>query len=285
MLLSEGTWLAGSISGGCIEADLIDTAWDRTASGPVLVTYDASSPEDAIFGFGLGCNGVAQVLVQRLPEDGGPLASLEKLLQDRKPVEIATAISPGSRLGQIWNRHGELPGDCEYLFERLEPPQSLLVFGAGQDAIPLIAFAKSLGWFAVVVDSRSSMATRDRFPLADHVVVAAPNSAASFEFFEPNSAVVLMTHSYSKDLELLKQIGESHPCYLGILGPRARTQRLLEDAGFPDLEVHGPIGLDLGAIGPEEIALSVTAEILAKTRSRSGGSLRTPLVGARSETL
>ena len=273
MLLVRDKWLAGSISGGCVESDLLQTAWDRTEKGPARVTYDASSPEDAIFGFGLGCNGVAEVLLERLPKDGGALLLIEQVIQKRRAQEMATAISPGNLLGKIWPRWTNLPKGQEYLFEKLTPPQSLVIFGAGHDAIPLAKLAKGLGWHVAVVDSRSAYATQKRFPDADRVHVRQPGADSVDEILEPESAVVLMTHSYAKDLEQLNALNGKHGGYVGVLGPRLRTHRLVADAGADLARLHAPIGLDLGAEGPDEIALSIIAEILAYARQKSGRSL------------
>src|SRR5579862_6213499 len=103
MLLSRQGRLAGTISGGCLESDLVQSAWDKTANGPTLVTYDATSSEDLVWGFGLGCTGVIEVLLERLPPDGGPLVFLDERLQAQTPGVLATVISNGPILARHWN--------------------------------------------------------------------------------------------------------------------------------------------------------------------------------------
>lgn len=272
MLLSRDRWLAGSISGGCVESDLLRTAWERTESGPERITYDASSPEDAILGLGLGCSGVAEVLLERLSPDGGPLVTIEEVLRSRLPAELFTCITPGPLLGCRWKGREELPEGVDYLYERILPPPSVVIFGAGHDAIPLAHLAKNLGWHVTVADVRSAYATRERFPQADRLAVTPPAKFLHENLIEADASVVIMTHSYLQDLELLKAIGPIHRGYLGLLGPRVRTERLLADAKIELPHIHAPIGLDLGAEGPDEIALSIVAEILSASKGKTGAS-------------
>lgn len=279
MLLVAGDRLAGSVSGGCLESDLADTAWNRTVNGPVRVVYDASAPDDALFGFGLGCSGVSEVLLERLPEDGGPLVLLERVLAERKPGVLKTVIEPGPDLGRQWARLTEETSSPDepsenVLIERIEPPRSLVIFGAGHDAIPLVRIAKEVGWRVTVVDHRPAYAQPDRFAQADELIVATPKAAKEQDLIESGSAAVLMTHSYRHDLELLGWLLDSPAAYVGQLGPLHRTERLL---GELDREssgrLHAPIGLDLGAESPDEIAMSIVAEIQAFFAGRQGGSL------------
>ena len=291
MLITPDAWLAGSISGGCLESDIVHTAWERTQDGPALVEYDATADDDILLGFGLGCSGATIVLMTRLPIDGGVLAFLEEALTSSIGGEIETVLEPGPHFGASRGRIGEsewrnlgeeFAEGHEILRERIEPPFPLLVFGAGHDAIPLARLAAELGWRVTVVDGRTTHAIPDRFPAAQGVIVAAPNAAPDRIELPPGGAAVLMTHSYLNDLALLKWLLPSELGYVGSLGPVARRDRLLADldrAGRSPTEeqserLHAPIGLDLGATGPEEIALSIVAEILAWRRGRGGGSRR-----------
>ncbi|CAN5659223.1 XdhC family protein [soil metagenome] len=286
MLLVAGNHIAGSVSGGCLESDLAETAWTRTAEGPVRVAYDSTAPDDALYGFGLGCNGVSEVLLQRLPPDGGPLAVLERVIRERHPAMLATVITPGSRLGEWWTpllthesrTHIAICEGVEILVESLVPPPSLVVFGAGHDAAPLVRIAKEVGWRVTVIDHRPVFAEASRLPEADEVMVATPRKAQESIAIEPGSAVVLMTHSYRHDLELLGWLLKSPAAYVGQLGPLLRTERLLRDLDFVPTEaerglLHAPIGHDLGAESPDEIALAIVAEIQAFFAGRAGGSL------------
>ena len=297
MLLTENGWVAGSISGGCLETDVLQKAWWRTESGPARVVYDSTQEdEDIEWGFGLGCNGVVEVLLERLNETTvAHLARLERWQTDRTLGVLATT-GEGKRLalessGQFWGEKYLLAGAQEALdseksfwrdetfFELVTPPQRLVIYGAGHDVVPLVKVATELlGWHVIVVDSRSLTLHPERFPGA-RIVQSFP-----IPNLEPTDAVVLMTHSFSADQELLPPLLASPVGYLGLLGPRRRTERLLEnplsDLPLPwDREVgrgdgfRAPLGLDIGADNPEEIALALVAEIRAWSAGRSGGPL------------
>lgn len=288
MLLTESGWAAGSISGGCLEGDVVRTAWERTANGPVLVTYDSTAEEDIVWGFGLGCNGVVQVLFERLPADGGPLA----FLAFGEPGVLATHLGEGPRLGEhrwipdhpLLEKGGiamaEENGE-PVLLEAILPPRPLFIFGAGHDAAPLVDAAKAVGLHVTVVDGRSAYARPERFPNADAVLHLAPADAASLTV-DVRTAVVVMTHGYLNDLAILRALLPSAAAYIGLLGPRRRADRLLSelrDEGVVPTEAQlarlcAPVGLDLGAEGPHEIAVAIVAELLAFFRQRMGGMLR-----------
>ena len=271
MLLTHEGWVAGSISGGCIESDLVQTAFDRSENGAVCVTYDASAPDDILLGFGLGCNGAVDVLMQRLPATGGPLALIERVIENRQSGWLQT-FADGS-----WAWHDEIPADEALLTERVTPPPALIIFGAGHDAVPLVRIAKEVGWHVTVSDGRSAYARADRFPQADRVIVSPPANPFPIE---EGAAVVVMTHSFAHDAALLPWLADSGASYIGVLGPIHRTHRLLDELGIDGGRLHAPIGLDLGAEGPDEIALAIVAEINAVRAGRAGGHLKgrmTPL--------
>jgi len=166
--------------------------------------------------------------------------------------------------------------DCEIFVEWIGPPVPLVVFGAGHDAIPVVKISKQLGWNVTVADGRPSYAVTERFPDADRVVVMkAPDFLAGIEI-TPESIVVLMTHNFPQDAKLLRQILRGRPRYLGLLGPKKRTDSLFAELGLrPEtVNVHAPVGLDIGADTPEGIALSIVAEIQAELAGRPGMKLR-----------
>lgn len=303
MLIAAQAWAAGSVSGGCLEGNVLETAWERTAHGPAVVTYDSTSDDDIIWGFGLGCQGTVTVLFERVDGTPGPLEFLEERVTSRTTGVIATAIS-GPQLGSHWyltsnsefdspilaaaKRHEaergvhfeEIDG-ATVLFESVHPPQALTIFGAGHDAIPLCEAAKSMGWFVSVIDHRPAYALRDRFPRADKVLHAVPSDVGSKLQLEPAGAVVVMTHHYMTDLEILDRVIRLPLIYVGQLGPFARTARILEELRNSGGEItreqlarfHAPIGLDLGGASPEEVAIAIIAEIQAVRNQRDGASL------------
>ena len=175
-----------------------------------------------------------------------------------------------------------LTGKVEVFVELIQPPVPLMIFGAGHDAVPLVHLAQELGWYVTVVDSRQSENTRERFPSADEVVLSRPQGIGESVPLDNRTVAVVMTHNYLYDLELLKSLLLSCVRYLGILGPKSRTEKLFQDLqkqGITPTEtqlqnLYSPVGLDIGADTPEEIALSIVAEIQAVLANHSGGSLR-----------
>src|SRR5882762_782458 len=167
-------------------------------------------------------------------------------------------------------------------FEIVEPPPQLAIFGGGYDAVPLAALAKSVGARVIVVDDRPGHATRTRFPTADRLMMAQPQAAVEALALEGNSLAVVMNHNYRRDLAALEALLPTPVPYLGVLGPRRRTERLLADlavkgiaATQPQLaRLYSPVGLDLGAETPEEVALAVVAEMKAVLAGRGGGPSR-----------
>ena len=166
--------------------------------------------------------------------------------------------------------------------ESVLPPPRLLVCGAGHDAIPVVKLASELGWRTVVVDDRSDFLDRARFPGAGELVEAQPGEAAAKAGFDRRCFALVMSHNYLRDRDYLKSFLGSDVAYIGMLGPQARTERLLADLATEGIVasserlsvIHGPAGLDLGSEGPEEIAVAIVAEVLAVTRAREGGFLR-----------
>jgi xanthine dehydrogenase accessory factor len=165
----------------------------------------------------------------------------------------------------------------------LEPPVRLVICGAGHDAIPLVRGAAVLGWNAVVADDREAFLTAERFPeAAGFVHVEAPEDAAKAAAVDGRTFVVVMTHNFLRDKAYLRTMLTSPAAYVGMLGPAARTERLLAELADEGVEVtperrtriHGPAGLDLGSEGPEEIAQSILAEIVAVRHGRGGGFLK-----------
>jgi len=322
LLLSAERWIAGGISGGCLERDVLQKAWWRTREGPVVVTYDSTSADDEeTWTFGLGCNGRVDVLLERLPAGGethpiefiagcvggrrtGVMATVfrdgagtrvgQRLLQDAMGTrsDLQGGILRGrvlaaaeAALGEGTTRVGRFEDDgrpLEVLLEVIRPPRSLVVFGTGQDAVPLVRLAVALGFHVTVVSNTSGGVPADLFRDANVQLTASPAAVGGKVVLEPDSAVVVMTHNLGHDRGYLRFALESGCSYLGVLGPHARTDRLLDElreGGFSPTErqrasVHSPVGLNLGAEQPEEIALSILSEIQAHFCGTDAQSLR-----------
>lgn len=272
MLLREDGRSAGMINGGCLDGDLWAHAREVMASGRAsLAHYDTTSSEDIVFGLGLGCRGVVKILIE-------PVRDLQWLAAGNMVEVVYEGEGRGTRLidKSTQPRAGVFR-------QHIEAPQRLLLFGAGQDAVPLHAMAQLAGFEVEVFDNRSP---------SPHRPLLLPSSYYRVEelgaqlHITPQTACVIMTHNFLFDLELLKLLLPSPAQYVGILGPRRRADELLQKLGaetlLPGVEIaaldlaklHAPIGLDLGSETPEEIALSIVAEIQKTRRNKSGVSLR-----------
>ncbi len=317
LVLDDGT-TAGSISGGCLEADVIERGRDLAVGECVTVTYDTRSDVDVVWGLGLGCNGVVTVLVERVgegsldwlaealvlgeriacarvlrvdgdvpetygarlvvvspdPDDESVDGEWDEELLDRVRIEAGRVLADGVSSTVRF----ELPsGSATVFIESIEPPMRLVVLGAGQDAVPLVRQAALLGWDVTVADARPAYATASRFPEAETVLCVRPERAGESISVDERTAVVVMTHNYAHDLELLRWLVESAAFYIGVLGPRVRTERLIAEIHAREemlARLHAPVGLDIGADSPEQIALAIAAEIQAVRAGHSAGFLR-----------
>lgn len=173
-------------------------------------------------------------------------------------------------------------GSARVFIEHIAPPQSLLIFGAGAGAFPLARLAGELGWHVTVIDHRPAYATRESFPGAEAVILSEPGEIESHVTLLPGDATVIMTHNFNTDCLLLRSLLASPVRYVGLLGPRAKAEMLLDrlrHEGFDPTgeqlaRLYAPVGLDIGAESPQEIALAIVAEIRMVLADRHGGSLR-----------
>lgn len=203
---------------------------------------------------------------------------------DEKVIRDAMTLLQKGLSRTVEYRLGERreAGEVAVYIDVLVPPPTLLVCGAGHDAIPVARFAKALGWRVVVIDSRSKFSTKDRFPEADDVRLAPSEEVAAQTPIDANTYAVVMTHNYLHDKAILKGLLQTPARYIGVLGPKKRTEAILADLQKEGIQlseeqlhrIHGPVGLDVGAESPEEIALAILGELLAFRSGRSGMPLR-----------
>jgi xanthine dehydrogenase accessory factor len=341
MLITQDADHQGTISGGCLESELLETSWDRLKQNgfrPLLMRYDARLETDILWGTGSGCGGMVEILLERLLDDSSdPLLFLKECQDERRCGAIATCLGtdpsgidrqPDPFLGkrtmlcddgrsvtscqepQIDHellsalRTVLLTGTSSYLTLPLSPAHSppippgrdagtraesrltfllqfypvapaLFLFGTWRDTIPLVTLAKELGWFVTVSGKRTVHGGGDRLKnLADRWIPLEQAVAS----VDGSSLVMIMTHDYLTDLALLRDLLPKRPLYTGLLGPRARRDRLLNeitgtDANLEDV-LFAPAGLDVGAREPGEIALAIISEMLAVVRRRNAQSLR-----------
>lgn len=313
----DGTRLAGSISGGCLEAALLRTAWWRTEHGPALVELDSSDPDtaDGV----LGCGGVIEVLVERVAPGTGPLAYADRLLAERRRGVIATvfATTRAEPIGQRW--YGDAPpeladacaratltgkpsiehvGPRTILVEPIVPPLELFIFGGGLDAVPIVEHARRLGWLAHVCTASPRFEHATRFAAASSVGADLAAACAAINRAD-RAATVIMSHDLRRDADALRAVLATRARYIGVLGPRHRTESLLAatppgpvalaaappgPVALADPRLHAPVGLDLGAETPAEIALAVVAEVLADDRAATARALRDRALTAAATT-
>jgi xanthine/CO dehydrogenase XdhC/CoxF family maturation factor len=313
LITDDGKWV-GSISGGCLEGDALRKARQvMTENKPMTITYDTREESNQNLGIGLGCNGVIDVLIEPVYEGSETISLIQKIVTQNEPVALATWIrgefagekflldhhlQPQAEfsdsklssavlqeLTEVFNHHRSetktILGE-EIFFELIQPVVSLIIFGGGFDARPVSTLAKSLGWDVQVTDECVSHIAPVFFPTADKL------SLCQREFIDrdfavtPYTACVLMSHNYEYDRDVLKKLIQTTTPYIGILGPRKRFDKMLSEFEAKGIvltpedfqRIHSPIGLDIGAETPDEIALSILAEIQGKFANRSGGFLK-----------
>ncbi|GEO09578.1 XdhC family protein [Segetibacter aerophilus] len=289
---------------------------------PMLVTYDTTDEDDAKLGVGLGCNGIISILIEPISADDqlNPIGFIKTILEKRQSAVLVTLFSmdkktvqPGTCMlvteegsiktslegGLLRNtlvddaqvairnkksvtKEYEVENLLTGFVELISPAVSLIIFGAGNDTLPLVQIASVLGWETTVVDGRPNYATLQRFPLASRILISKPENAISQLTFDANTVAVLMTHNYNYDIAALKHLLPLQLPYIGALGPKKKLDRMIDELIEQGIlineetiaDLYGPTGLDIGAETADEIALSIVSEIKAVLSKRPGSSLR-----------
>ena len=312
-----GAISGGCLEGDALRKALLAMKQQR----PMLVSYDTMDDDDAKLGLGLGCDGIIQVLIEPIdPSDPhNPVFFLKSILEDRQKAVLVTLFSIENKKDiqhgtcLLIKENGKAVDARPILKETLivdakkalvsqtttfknyiseshnitafieviKPAVSLIVIGAGNDVIPLIKMADILGWETTVVDGRPNYAKRERFTKACRIIVLRPENVLEQLTIDEHTVFVLMTHNYNYDLAMFRKLIQSNVVYLGMLGPRKRLNRMIDELkeGFEltpkqFFVIHNPIGLDIGAETSEEIALAILAEIKAFIAGRDGQPLK-----------
>jgi len=287
-----------------------------------LVTYDTMDDDDAKFGVGLGCNGIIQVLIEPIDisNPDNPIQYLKKVNEKRQTAALVTLFSLQDRKGPqygtclLLKEDGGLVQHVPVLkevlladanevlinqnssfknytsddhnitafIEVIKPPVSIIIIGAGNDVVPVVNMADILGWETTVVDGRANYAKQERFVSACQVLVAKPENVLEQITIDEHTVFLLMTHNYNYDMAMLRQLLGKNVTYIGMLGPKKKRERMLnelkdEGSNFTEQQLsvlHSPVGLDIGAETSEEIALSILAEIKAMFANKDVQSLR-----------
>lgn len=308
LLIEDDGAVLGGVSGGCLEEDVRQLGLQVIRDGRSrLRHYATGDDETKVWGLGLGCDGQVDVLVQPVPPEAarGAWAQVRNLLQGEAAFALSTLLEEGGgggvlAVGESGRLAGSLDpeGDADIeaaataalrarrsgrqafgsrsvFTEILVPPPTLLVCGAGDDARPLVAFSAAAGFRVWVVDHRTAYLTPERFPGARKLLPLRPEEGAAGLPGDGDTYAVVMTHSLKRDTDWVRTLVATNAPYVGVLGPRARTAKILEELGVDRGErVFGPVGLDLGADGPEQVAISIVAELLAVRSGREARHLR-----------
>ncbi|GAX90029.1 XdhC family protein [Effusibacillus lacus] len=310
LILETGS-IVGTLSGGCVEGDLIEHAREVINTGiPEQIRYDFRPEGDLLWGLGVGCNGALTIWLQPFDPVRSPEQAEKMILSYRKRVSCSRAYLAGMVVESkdplqvpvgtetVLRERGErgersrrlttglesavVQGVAVKLFiETVKPRPRLVIFGAGPDAVPLVRGAKTLNWHVSVVDHRQDHLNQPHFMEADKRVAVSRGEYSQFSVNE-ETYVVVMTHNYELDRILVGQLLSRSIPYLGVLGSRQRIERMLQKILFDGVnlneqmleKLHSPVGLDIGAESPEEIALSILSELVCRKNGRNGQSLK-----------
>ncbi|MFT6336634.1 MAG: xanthine dehydrogenase accessory factor [Saprospiraceae bacterium] len=294
MLITEdGNWVGG-ISGGCLEGDTLKKAmYAIHKNEAVKVTYDTREDDPNQIGVGLGCNGLIDVLIVPIRDlENNPIEILKEIVDRRTPSILVTNLEFGHTEDFTINQSKSLALNREinnvkantqsrktdlengYFIEYLQPEIALYIFGKNYDVIPLAQIAKDIGWKIKVVANPLKV-SKQIFELVDEVINPAKKSIQPDDY----SVALLISHDYKTDKENLTKLQAHNLKYIGLLGPKKRKDKMLNELDSETITVrhdniYGPMGLDTGATSPEEIAISIVAEIRACFSDRAGGKLR-----------
>lgn len=279
MLIREDNIMIGAVSGGCVEKEVLFQAQSVFKKQiPKLMTYDGR--------YRLGCEGILYLLLEPFSPSKSLIADFNTVIENRSFFELTTSYK---------KEYGDLKGfgtfihldDKSYTFNEntreqldalifkqiMSPCQRLLLIGGEHDTVQLAQFGLNMGWEVTVAVTPKEDKTKADFPGINALLNCEPEDFP-VKIIDANTAVLLMTHSYVKDLKYLMVLKNSNPAYLGVLGPAKRREKLLSELLEHDMDIemefieniHGPAGLDIGAITPQEIAISILAEILTVIR-------------------
>ncbi|MEH7403125.1 XdhC/CoxI family protein [Gottfriedia acidiceleris] len=291
----------GLLSAGCLEADLSYQVQEtRERKTPQTVIYDMSAEDDLTWGKGAGCNGIITVLLEPIDEiifnlltklktfllNGTSVSMMKILSDDSNDVETLFLVDEKTffgncnegKLEQVKSVLNELHYsneksgirtieslDTNTYLHTFHPKPRLFVFGAGKDAIPLVKLASLTGFFVTITDWRADLCSNEYFPDAEQILVGFPSEIIPRLKLTASDSAIIITHQFQKDKEILNHILNSNLKYLGVLGGKKRIQRLLEGKKV-DTEINSPAGLQIGAEGPEEIAISIVGELIQRQR-------------------
>lgn len=261
MLLDDGGAFCGMLSGGCLESDLQERAATVLADNQAQTAVYNLSPDDELWGLGVGCEGTMEIYLQPLTADDDylPFTAIVSALDGREPKSVS--ISPTHDIVVM-------------------PSPTLLILGAGPDSEPLINIAAELGWKCTIVDHRPAYLADRKFPAAVNVRCIEADRLSSDLDLSVFDMALVMSHHLVSDRFYLLQLAATDIGYVGLLGPPNRRDRLLKDLGRAAKQLadrlSAPAGIRFGGRGPAAIAVEIIAEMqqfleLRKSQERSAG--------------
>ncbi|MFC0476729.1 XdhC family protein [Robertmurraya beringensis] len=304
MLFHQNGSRTGILSAGCLETDLELRVkeWFGT-SEPQTIVYHMQAEDDLSWGQGAGCNGIITVLLEPIDDQllehliilknhlelGNRVTMIKQLDEHLSASSCLFMTDDGTIFGSwtgsnilsaksLLKNYHLMPQKSGTLFSTelasniythtFEPKPRLMIFGAGEDVIPLVDLANKTGFSVIVSDWRPALCNKEVFPKADQLIVGFPMESLEKLTFFPTDSAIVVSHNFQRDKEYLQYLLTKEIRYLGVLGSKNRTQRLLEGNIIPP-HVKSPIGLSIGAEGPEEIAVSIVAELIQQQRKKS----------------
>lgn len=308
LLVADDGTMSGGVSGGCLEGDVREVALGVIRGAPpCLQRYDTGGDDNQVWGLGLGCNGMVEVFIEPVSAQDPPIARARELLAADAPFAIATVVGGAPHLADtlVIERNGARTGStgdeavdraigtaslerlssgesgtldigARHLFiDVLVPPPRLIICGAGDDAVALAGIANTAGFRVTVVDHRPAFLAPDRFPRTVRLHNSRPEDGLDALALTADAFVVIQTHSLAHDRNWARSAADSPAAYVGLLGPRERGAQIIEELPAATREkFYAPVGLDLAAEGPEQIAVSIVAELLAVRARREPRHLR-----------
>lgn len=282
MLVLENDATVGAISGGCVEKEVIRQAQSVLVTGvSKMMTYDGR--------YRLGCEGTLYVLLEEMSFPKEQLIQIEETLKARDNFQIQSCFSKESKAKGMGSQlilssgicisiknGSELNFSLDSFVEELKPCFQLILFGGEHDSVKLCEIANATGWEVTVVCSPKNPKSKQDFPGVSEIILSDPENF-QLGTIDSETAVVLMSHNFAKDILFLKALKNYNPIYIGLLGPAKRREQLLDayieyhpevEEGFLD-RIHGPAGLNIGAETPNEIAISIVSEILSVIRKEN----------------
>ncbi|HKJ37684.1 MAG TPA: XdhC family protein [Anaerolineales bacterium] len=310
MALTNDGRIIGSVSGGCVENAVVEAGLESLQTGKAQLLHFGVADETA-WEVGLACGGSIDIFVKPLDMDF--FEEVRAVLEDeRSAVTVTVVRGPDELLGRelLFRENGQITGtlgnewdgkvltlvqetlaqgiscrvelneDVEVFIEAILPSPTLIVVGGVHIAVSLVSLAKMLGYRTILIDPRKAWGNDDRFPHVDKLIQSWPEDAFEQTKITRSTAIAMLTHDPKLDDPALKIALNSSAFYVGALGSKAthakRRERLLND-GVPELQLsslHAPIGLKIGAQSPEEIALSIMAEVVDAHRKQNQTSVK-----------